>query len=265
MDFLFTIAGFSVGFIIGMTGVGGGSLMTPILVLGFSIPPVIAVGTDLLYAAITKSVGVFAHHKHGNIKWKVVGLLSMGSIPASIGTIFAIKYFNNAGINYDQLILSSLSFAMILTAIFLIFRDQWHKLGKKKHFAFLKIFHQKPIKEFITNYFTILAGVLIGALVTLSSVGAGVIGAAFLFFLYPKYRTIEVIATDLAHAIPITAIAGIGHANLGTVDYILLLGLIIGSLPGIYLGSQVGNLIPDKIMRGILAGMLLIIGVLLML
>ena len=260
MDFLFTIAGFLVGFIIGMTGVGGGSLMTPILVLGFSIPPVIAVGTDLVYAAITKSVGVFAHQKHGNIKWKVVALLSMDSIPASICSIFIIKHLNIAGINYDQLILSSLSFAMILTATFLIFRNQWHKLSKNEHFAFVKILHKK-----YTNLFTILAGVLIGTLVTFSSVGAGVIGAAFLFFLYPRYRTIEVVATDLAHAIPITAIAGIGHANLGTVDYILLLSLIIGSLPGIYLGSQVGNLIPDEIMRRILAIMLLTIGVLLIL
>ena len=260
MDFLFTIAGFLVGFIIGMTGVGGGSLMPPILVLGFSIPPVIAVGTDLLYAAITKSVGVFAHHKHDNIKWKVVGLLSMGSIPASICSIFAIKLINNAGVNYDRLILSSLSFAMILTAIFLIFRSQWYKLSKNEHFIFVKILHKK-----YTNLFTIFAGILIGTLVTFSSVGAGVIGAAFLFFLYPRFKTIEVVATDLAHAIPITAIAGIGHANLGTIDYILLLSLIIGSLPGIYLGSQVGNLIPDEIMRRILAGMLLIIGILLIL
>ena len=260
MDFLFTIAGFLVGFIIGMTGVGGGSLMTPILVLGFSIPPVIAVGTDLLYAAITKSVGVFAHQKHGNIKWKVVALLSMGSIPASICSIFIIKHLNIAGINYDQLILSSLSFAMLLTATFLIFRNQWHKLSKNEHFAFVKILHKK-----FTNLFTIFAGILIGTLVTFSSVGAGVIGAAFLFFLYPRYKTIEVVATDLAHAIPITAIAGIGHANLGSVDYILLLSLIIGSLPGIYLGSQVGNLMPDDIMRRILAGMLLVIGILLLL
>ena len=260
MDFLFTIAGILVGFIIGMTGVGGGSLMTPILVLGFSIPPVIAVGTDLLYAAITKSVGVFAHQKHGNIKWKVVAMLSMGSIPASICSIFIIKYLNIAGINYDQLILSSLSFAMLLTATFLIFRNQWHKLSKNEHFAFVKILHKK-----FTNLFTIFAGILIGTLVTFSSVGAGVIGAAFLFFLYPRYKTIEVVATDLAHAIPITAIAGIGHANLGSVDYILQLSLIIGSLPGIYLGSQVGNLIPDDIMRRILAGMLLVIGILLLL
>ena len=267
MEFIFTIeflfkiaAGFSVGFVIGMTGVGGGSLMTPILVLGFHIQPAIAVGTDLLYAAITKSGGVFAHHKHGNIKWKVVALLSMGSIPAAICSIFVIKYLNNAGINYDQLILSSLSFAMILTATFLIFRSQWHKLSKNEHFVFVKILHKK-----FTNLFTIFAGILIGTLVTFSSVGAGVIGAAFLFFLYPRYRTIEVVATDLAHAIPITAIAGIGHANLGTVNYLLLFSLIIGSLPGIYFGSQVGNLIPDAIMRRILAGMLLIIGILLIL
>ena len=111
-----------------MTGVGGGSLMTPILVLGFHIPPAVAVGTDLLYAAITKSVGVFAHQKQGNIKWKVVSLLRVGSIPASLVSIFVIKQLNDSGINYDSLILNTLSFAMILTAIFLIFRNQWLSL-----------------------------------------------------------------------------------------------------------------------------------------
>jgi len=265
MEFIFTIeflfkiaAGFSVGFVIGMTGVGGGSLMTPILVLGFNIQPAVAVGTDLLYAAITKSVGVFAHQKQSNIKWKVVSLLCIGSIPASLISLFIIKQLNNSGINYDGLILNTLSFAMILTAIFLIFRSQWQKLSKDQHFAFMRVLHSK-----YTDAFTIFAGILIGTLVTFSSVGAGVIGAAFLFFLYPKYKTIEIVGTDLAHAIPITAIAGIGHANLGTVDYVLLFSLIVGSLPGIYLGSHVGGLIPDNIMRTILASMLLVIGILL--
>ncbi len=256
MDYSLTIAGFFVGFIIGMTGVGGGSLMTPILVLGFGIKPTIAVGTDLLYAAITKSGGVFVHHKHGNIQWEIVCLLSIGSIPASICSIFIIKHLNNAGINYDNLIMTTLSIALILTALFLITRNQLHKLSVKEKFTAIKVLHRKLRKPV-----TIFAGVLIGILVTLSSVGAGVIGAAFLFFLYPRSKTIQIIATDLAHAIPITAIAGMGHAHIGTVDYFLLGSLIIGSLPGIYLGSHFGTFLPDKIMRPLLASMLLIIGV----
>ena len=256
MDLSFTITGFFVGFIVGMTGIGGGSLMTPILVLGFGIKPAIAVGTDLLYAAITKSGGVFVHHKHGNIQWPVVILLSMGSIPASLCSILVIKHLDSSGINYDGLIMSTLSIALILTALLLFARNYIHKISAKEKFDFIKSLHRKYRKPV-----TIFAGVLIGILVTLSSVGAGVIGAAFLFFLYPRFKAIQIVATDLAHAIPITAIAGLGHAHIGTVDYVLLGSLLIGSLPGIYLGSHFGTLLPDKIMRPVLASMLLIIGV----
>ena len=256
MDLTFTIAGFIVGFVVGMTGVGGGSLMTPILVLGFGIKPAIAVGTDLLFAAITKSGGVFVHHKHGNIQWNVVGLLATGSIPASLISILIIKYLDKTGVNYDNLIMITLSIALILTAVFLLTRNQIHRLSMNEKFDAIKALHLKFCKPV-----TIFAGVLIGILVTLSSVGAGVIGAAFLFFLYPKLKTIQIVATDLAHAIPITAIAGLGHAHIGTVDYPLLVSLIIGSIPGIYLGSHFGTFLPDKIMRPVLASMLLIIGV----
>tara|TARA_R110002072_G_scaffold48681_1_gene133006 strand:- start:21271 stop:22053 length:783 start_codon:yes stop_codon:yes gene_type:complete len=256
MDFSFTIIGFLVGFIVGMTGVGGGSLMTPILVLGFGIKPAIAVGTDLLYAAITKSGGVFVHYKHGNIQWPIVILLSLGSVPASIFSIFVIKHLDASGINYDNLIMSTLSIALILTALFLLTRNQLHKFSQKEQFSALKLLHRKYRKPV-----TIFAGVLIGILVTLSSVGAGVIGAAFLFFLYPRFKAIKIVATDLAHAIPITTIAGLGHAHIGAVNYVLLGSLLIGSLPGIYLGSHFGTFLPDKIMRPVLASMLLIIGI----
>lgn len=255
MDFSFTIIGFVVGFIVGMTGVGGGSLMTPILVLGFHIQPAIAVGTDLLYAAITKSGGVFVHHKHGNIQWKILKLLFIGSIPASLCSIFIIKYLKNSGINYDHLIMGTLSIALILTSVFLLSRDQLHKLSTDENSAYIKALHRKFRKPL-----TIFSGALIGVLVTFSSVGAGVIGAAFLFFLYPKYKAIKIVATDIAHAIPITAIAGMGHAHIGTVDFVLLGNLIIGSLPGIYLGSKFGTFLPDKIMRPVLACILLVIG-----
>jgi uncharacterized protein len=256
MDFYFSIIGFFVGFIIGMTGVGGGSLMTPILVLGFNIQPAVAVGTDLLYAAITKSGGVLVHHKHGNIQWKVLSLLFTGSIPASLCSILVIKKLDTAGVNYDNLIISTLSVALILTGLFLLSRNQLQKISKEENSVYIKALHRKYRKPI-----TIFSGALIGVLVTISSVGAGVIGAAFLFFLYPRYKAIKIVATDIAHAIPITAIAGIGHAHIGTVDFVLLGNLIIGSLPGIYLGSKFGNFLPDKFMRPVLACMLLAIGI----
>ncbi|MBL1143243.1 MAG: sulfite exporter TauE/SafE family protein [Proteobacteria bacterium] len=256
MDFSFTIIGFAVGFVVGMTGVGGGSLMTPILVLGFHIQPAVAVGTDLLYAAITKTGGVFVHHKHGNIQWKILSLLFMGSVPASLCSILIIKKLDSAGVNYDNLIMTTLSIALILTGVFLLSRNQLNKLSKEENSEYIKALHLKYRKPT-----TIFAGALIGVLVTLSSVGAGVIGAAFLFFLYPRYKAIKIVATDIAHAVPITAIAGIGHAHIGTVDFILLGNLIVGSLPGIYLGSKFGTFLPDKAMRPILACMLLAIGI----
>ena len=256
MDFSLALAGFAVGFIVGMTGVGGGSLMTPLLVLVFGVKPAVAVGTDLLYAAITKSAGVFVHHRNRNIQWPIVWLLLLGSVPASVVAILFIKRLDLAGVDYDQLIMTALSVALILTALFLLGRDRLQKIGQNPNLAGFGGFSRKYRKPG-----TILAGALIGLLVTVSSVGAGVIGAAFLFFLYPRYRPIQIVATDIAHAIPVTFIAGLGHAHIGTVDYALLLNMLAGSIPGIYLGSHCGTCLPDRFMRPLLAGILLLIGV----
>lgn len=256
MDIAYSLAGFLVGFIVGLTGVGGGSLMTPILVLFFGIAPVIAVGTDLLYAAITKCGGIFVHHRHGNIEWKIVGLLSMGSVPSAIFSIIILKYLGDMGINYDRLIYTSLSIALILTSLVLLFKEKIQSISQNEIFTIIRALHRR-----LRNPMTIMAGALIGILVTFSSVGAGALGAAILFFLYPRIRAISIVGTDLAHAVPITAIAGLGHFHLGTVNTALLFSLIIGSLPGIYFGSHLGARLPEKIMRPALASMLLMIGI----
>ena len=256
MDLSLTLIGFLVGFIVGMTGVGGGSLMTPILVLGFNIQPAVAVGTDLLYAAITKAGGIFAHHKKGNIQWNILNLLFMGSIPATLCSLLVIKQLDSSGVNYESLIMTTLSIALILTGLFLLGKDHLKKLSREENSAYIKALHRKYRKPI-----TIFAGALIGVLVTISSVGAGVIGAAFLFFLYPKHKAIKIVATDIAHAVPVTAIAGLGYAHIGTVDYVLLAYLLVGSLPGIFLGTKFGSFLPDKIMRPVLAMMLLGIGI----
>ncbi|MFQ5661200.1 MAG: sulfite exporter TauE/SafE family protein [Gammaproteobacteria bacterium] len=255
MDITYTIAGFVVGFIIGLTGVGGGSLMTPILVLVFSFKPAVAVGTDLLYAAVTKSGGIFVHQKQGTIEWKIVGLLALGSIPSTLVSLLLLKHLDTAGINYDKVITYTLSIALILTSLVLLFKTRLQALSQNERFDGIRALHHRLRKPI-----TVLAGVLIGALVTLSSVGAGAIGAAILFFLYPRIRATTIVGTDLAHAVPITAIAGLGHVHLGTVDFLLLGSLLIGSLPGIYLGSHTGTLLPDRILRPLLASMLFLIG-----
>lgn len=256
MDIAYTIIGFLVGFVVGLTGVGGGSLMTPILVLGFSISPAIAVGTDLLYASVTKSTGIFVHHAKKTINWDIVKLLSAGSIPSVCLSIFILKNMLASGINYEYVITNTLSIALILTSLVLLFKGQIQKLSQKEQLSKIKKLHKKLRKPL-----TIFSGALIGFLVTLSSVGAGALGAAILLFLYPRMRTISVVGTDLAHAVPITAIAGLGHAHLGTVDYTLLGSLLIGSIPGIYLGSNLGVHLPEKIMRPVLASLLLMIGI----
>lgn len=252
----YAIAGFIVGFIVGLTGVGGGSLMTPILVLFFAIKPAIAVGTDLLYAAITKSGGIFVHHRRGTIEWRVVGLLALGSIPATIAAVAVLKQLDTAGINYDRVITLALSVALILTGSVLVFRNPLQRLSRDERLAPIRAAHRRW-----RTPMTVIGGALIGTLVTLSSVGAGALGAAFLFFLYPRMRAASIVGTDLAHAVPITAIAGLGHAHLGTVDFQLLLNLLLGSLPGIWIGSHTGANLPDRIVRPILAGMLLLIGI----
>lgn len=255
MDIDYSIAGFIVGFIVGLTGVGGGSLMTPILVLFFGIKPVVAVGTDLLFAAITKSGGVFVHHKRRTIYWRIVGLLCIGSIPATFLSILVLKHLDTTGADYNYLVTTTLSIALILTSLVILFKNQLLVISRSERMAWIKVVHRRYYR-----HLTVLAGALIGTLVTLSSVGAGALGAAILFFLYPRIPAIGIVGTDLAHAVPITAISGLGHLHLGTVDLVLLVSLLIGSLPGIYLGSHVGSLLPERILRPALASMLLLIG-----
>lgn len=255
MDIAYTVSGFTVEFIVGLTGVGGGSLMTPILVFLFGIKPVIAVGTDLLYAALTKGGGIWVHQRQGTIDWKIVGLLAAGSLPTSALMIILLKHFDARGLNYEHLITSTLGVALVLTSLVLLLKTQLLALSKNERFAAIRAVHTR-----LRIPMTIAAGIVIGALVTLSSVGAGALGAAILFFLYPRMPAINIVGTDLAHAVPLTAIAGLGHVHLGTVDFELLGSLLLGSLPGIYLGSHVGFRLPETVIRRVLASMLLMIG-----
>lgn len=232
--------------------------MTPILVLGFGINPAIAVGTDLLYAAITKCGGVFFHHRNGTVDWKIVGLLASGSIPASILTILFLKWLDQADIDYEKLITLTLSTMLVLTSIVVIMKNRLlaylHGGIQNKNSLHSKLRTIRP-------HITVLCGFSLGFLVTVSSVGAGAIGAAILLLLYPWKRSISIVGSDIAHAVPLTAIAGLGHALLGSVDYSLLGGLLIGGLPAIYLGSMLGKSMPDSVLRPIVATMLLVLGI----
>lgn len=257
MEFIHIAAGSLVGLIIGLTGVGGGSLMTPILVMGFGFTPAVAVGTDLLYAAITKCSGVLFHHKHGTVDWKIVFLLGGGSIPCSIMTIKLLEHLRSLDFNYDHLIIGTLGVMLILTALIIVIKNRLlgyiHRKQNGRLLAQLVRDNRSTI--------TVLAGCLLGVVVTLSSVGAGAIGSAILFLLYPHKRPVNVVGTDLAHAVPLTAIAGLGHMHFGTIDFALLFGLLAGGLPAIYLGSLLGKKLPDKILRPLIAVLLFLMGI----
>ena len=256
MDFLiYAASGALVGLIIGMTGVGGGSLMTPLLIL-FGIPYNVAIGTDLLYASITKSSGVIAHAKQKSIDWDLVKWLALGSIPASIITvIFLNLVFTNAD-EYQSLLTTSLGVMLVVTALVILFNRYLKDVSDRSQVI------QSCSSKKNTRYITFIVGIVLGVFVTLSSVGAGAFCAAILMILYPKLPALRVVGTDIAHAVPLTLIAGLSHLFLlGNVDLILLASLLVGSLPAIHLGAKLATKIPSQILQPILATILLGIGI----
>lgn len=263
MNLLYTASGFAVGLLVGITGVGGGSLMTPLLVFLFGFKPAVAVGTDLLYAAITKTAGVFVHHgKHKSVDWRIVGLLALGSLPLAGITLYVLKNLMAVGKEITGMITYSLGIALILTACALLVRTVLLRLKKDQeiddeHSTADNAGRFSPRWEKVATIFT---GAVLGVLVTLSSVGAGALGTVALLFLYPRMTTLKIVGTDLAHAIPLTAVAGLGHLSLGNFDLELLGSLLLGSVPGIWVGSHLSAKIPEHFLRPVLATLLLIIG-----
>ena len=255
MDFQIglVIAGLTVGFIVGMTGVGGGSLMTPIL-LWFGIPPTTAVGTDLLYAAFTKMGGVYVHHKKKNINWSITGWLSLGSVPAALLTLWILHSIKTDVSALNNVIKNALGWALLFTAVAILFKKKLLVLSQK-HAG--DKFHSESITQ---NVLTVAIGVLLGATVTLTSIGAGALGTVTLFFLYPLLATPRLVGTEIAHAVPLTLVAGLGHATMGNLDIGLLGQLLLGSLPGIYIGSMLSGKVPDLFLRNAIAIMLFLVG-----
>jgi uncharacterized membrane protein YfcA len=252
-SFGFTIAGLVVGFIVGMTGVGGGSLMTPIL-LWFGVNPATAVGTDLLYAAITKASGVWVHARNKNVDWKITGLLSLGSVPAAALTLWFLSTLHADTSALNAIIKQGLAVVLILTALAILFKS------RLQAFANRHAGDHYHLSDRNLNILTVLTGVVLGVMVTLTSIGAGALGTVALFLLYPFLVTRRLVGTEIAHAVPLTLVAGLGHAGMGNMDWSLLGYLLLGSLPGIYLGSHLTGRISDSVLRPCLAAMLLMIG-----
>jgi uncharacterized membrane protein YfcA len=250
IDPLYVASGFGVGLLVGLTGVGGGSLMTPLLILLFGIHPSTAVGTDLLYAAATKTGGSLVHGWSRSIHWPAVFRLACGSIPASILTIVVLWQLQLGGSAQSSLVNLVLSFALVLTALSLIFRKSIMERYRQR---------LEGVDERTTMIATVLTGAALGVLVSISSVGAGAVGVTALLLLYPRLPMARIVGSDIAHAVPLTLVAGAGHWALGSVDWHLMGVLLMGSLPGIVVGSYSAVRVPEQVLRVTLAAVLIVV------
>ncbi|OEZ57007.1 sulfite exporter TauE/SafE family protein [Duganella sp. HH105] len=245
MDLSFVASGFAVGLLVGMTGVGGGSLMTPLLTLLFGVSPAVAVGTDLAFASLTKGVGTFTHRMRGTVHWEIVRRLCLGALPAALVASLFLKHFGTLNKDIGQVIRYMIAGSVLLTVVALLF--------KRKMLAWITAHPERQLQGRALVIATVVSGAVLGTLVTISSIGAGAIGATLLVMLYPRLTSAEVAGTDIAYAVPLTAIAAVGHWWLGSINWSLLLTLLVGSLPGITIGAYAARAVPERLLRGLLA------------
>mgnify|MGYP003584269315 FL=1 len=256
----FILAGVLVGFCVGITGVGGGSLMTPILISLFRIEPHIAIGTDLLYAAISKFCGSMVHAKKLNIVWPIVLWLALGSIPASIVTHWVLEHYLSGSSSYKAILTTVLGFMLTLTGISIVFRAQIERFFAK--------YRKAQISELEQNFdikgkkiYVVIMGIVLGVFVTLSSVGAGAFGIMALILMFPNLPMIRIIGSDVVHAVLLTSVAGFAHMTSGNVDFHLLGWLLVGSIPAIIIGTLISSRLPERLIRKILGITLFALGI----
>ena len=251
LDPLYSLSGFAVGFIVGMTGVGGGSLMTPLLILLFNVHPATAVGTDLLFAALTKTAGTAVHGGLNKaVDWKIVLKLGLGSVTAAAITLLVLAGAGGQSKDIAHLVGVVLGGMLMVTALSILFRTELLTLASGA----------RPISPRLQTLLTVLFGALLGVMVSISSVGAGAIGVTVLMMLYPRLPLIRIVATDVAHAVPLTLVAGVGHWMIGNVEWPLLFSLLAGSIPGIVLASLFAPRVPEGVIRWLLAAVLALVG-----
>ncbi|MBW9056708.1 sulfite exporter TauE/SafE family protein [Rhizobium mesosinicum] len=250
---LYSLSGLMVGALVGITGVGGGSLMTPLLVLLFGVHPATAVGTDLLYAAITKTAGTAVHGMHGRVNWKIVGSLAAGSVPAALSMLWLMAGVDRKSIGVTNTITTALGWLLVMTAIMLVFR------GQILAFARRAIGERMPPRPATIAVFTVVLGLVLGVLVTLTSVGAGALGVTILLILYPRLDVREIVGSDIVHAVPLTLIGGMGYWFIGEIDWAMLLALLAGSIPGIIAGSLLAPKLHERTIRIVLSVTLAIV------
>jgi uncharacterized protein len=254
LDPMLVAAGAATGMLVGLTGVGGGAVMTPLLLLVFGVAPISAIGTDLWFAAMTKIVATRVHHRHALIDWQVVRRLWAGSLPASVATVLWMKLVP-IGADTAGFLKLMIACAVVFTALAMLFQKQLHAFGRK-----LRVTSAEKFKA-VQGPTTIAAGALLGVLVTLTSIGAGALGVVFLAYLYPLRLTpSRLVATDIVHAIPLAMFAGAGHLLIGNVDFSLLGNLLIGSVPAVVVGALLSAYLPQSVLRSALSSILLFTG-----
>jgi uncharacterized membrane protein YfcA len=245
------LMGLLVGFLVGLTGVGGAALLTPVLIM-VGINPSIAVGTDLFYNSITKLFGVIQHWKQKTINFKLAKYLAMGSVPSAAAAIFILQYFNSTFHNQDQIIKHSLGFILILVAISILIKTFFDKKLRPNRWQL------KPIEE--KRGLIIFIGAFFGFIVGLTSIGSGSLFALAMLYLF-RMTASELVGTDIAHAFLLVTVAGLLHASAGTVDYVLVGNLLIGSIPGVLIGSTLSAKVPTKPLRSAIAVIIIISGI----
>lgn len=255
MDWLYAAAGLGVGVMVGLTGVGGGALMTPLLVLLFGVSPATAIGTDLWFAALTKIAGGALHHSRGTVDWQVLRRLTLGSLPVALATL-AWLHFSGASQLRSGLLMNALGAVLLLTSVAMIFKKRTQAFGLRLRGTAPEVF--KAAQPALT----VLAGGILGFLVTLTSIGAGALGAVMLVYLYPIRMTpARLVGTDIVHAIPLTIVAGTGHALMGNVQLDLLGMLLVGSVPGVLIGAHFSTRAPEGLIRPAIAVVLVAVGI----
>ena len=248
----YVVSGLVVGILVGLTGVGGGSLMTPLLVLLFRFHPATAIGTDLLYAATTKTAGTLVHGFAGTVEWRIVGLLAAGSMPGTLGTLWALSRLGPPSPASGHVLSLVLGVALLLTAASLILRGTIMRWAQRLDL--------NPGSR-RAAVFTVVLGFYLGLFVTISSVGAGAIGVTALILLYPTMPIARVVGSDIAHAVPLTLVAGIGHWLVGSVDWHLFTSLVAGSIPGVVIGSLIGSRVSERLLGRAIALILVVVGI----
>lgn len=256
-ELAFIVAGFTVGIVVGMTGVGGGSLMTPILIFVFGVKPHLAIGTDLLFAAFTKMGGTLSLVRARMVDWRIVGQVAAGSLPASLITLYVLHRLGPANPATQTFMTTTLGLTLLLTAV-----ATFYKVVRGKAMP-VRIAPELLDQATRARHWAlpVLFGAVIGSLVTITSVGAGAIGVIVLMLLYPALPLPRIVAADIAHAVPLTLVAGLGHASIGSVDWPLLALLLSGSIPGIWVGSHLMRKMPDRLIRSLLSALLAYAGV----